>query len=137
MSNTITGHCLCGDVTFEFQGELGKASYCHCEDCRRHTGSAFNIVVGVEAARFRLTGAVPSAFTKLGYNGQEITRHFCFRCGSPVYGSSPVLPDKVYIKAGLLDDPSGVVASHQSWFAHSVPWGFISPELQKFEKDRK
>ena len=137
MSEIATGHCLCGDVTFEYRGELGGASYCHCEDCRRHTGSAFNIVIGVSADKFHLTGAAPSAFTKLGDSGREITRHFCPRCGSPVYGSSPTLPNRIYIKAGALDDPSKVVATHQSWFACAVAWAFITPGLPKFERNPK
>jgi len=129
LSDLITGHCLCGNVSFEYRGVLGDASYCHCEDCRRHTGSAFNIVIGVASKNVKLTGAEPASFTKVADSGRMITRHFCACCGSPVFGSSPSNPTKIYIKAGVLDDPTKVKASRQSWLACAVDWAFISPEI--------
>ena len=43
----LTGRCLCGNVTYEFEGEPESMKNCHCNTCRRVTGSAFNIGVGV------------------------------------------------------------------------------------------
>ena len=37
-----TGQCLCGDITFEYEGPLGPLSLCHCSQCRRAHGSAFS-----------------------------------------------------------------------------------------------
>ena len=38
----LTGRCLCGNVTYEFEGEPESMKNCHCNTCRRVTGSAFN-----------------------------------------------------------------------------------------------
>ncbi len=130
----ITGQCLFGDIRFEYRGELGHASYCHCSDCRRHTGSAFNTVVAVSETGFKLTGGKPAEYTTQGESGRGITRHFCSRCGSPVFGSSPSHPGRIYIKAGALDNPENIQVSHQSWFSSAVPWAFISADLRAFEK---
>ncbi len=48
------GSCLCGAVTYEFDGELGPIDFCHCRRCRKATGSAFNVGSPVKASGFRL-----------------------------------------------------------------------------------
>ena len=48
MSEAVMGRCLCGSVRYQCEGELGPANYCHCEDCRKCTGSAFNVGVRIE-----------------------------------------------------------------------------------------
>jgi hypothetical protein len=134
MFGVLTGGCLCGAVRYEYEGEVGPASYCHCADCRRCTGSAFNIGVRAEARRFRVLRGSPKAFTKTGDSGNELTRHFCPECGSPLYTSSPHHPDSYYLKAGCLDDPTIVRATHQSWAKSRIPWATISPDLPSFSE---
>ena len=34
------GSCLCGEVTFEIEGDFDNFYLCHCERCRKDTGSA-------------------------------------------------------------------------------------------------
>ena len=132
MAAFLTGGCLCGATRYEYDGEAGPANYCHCADCRKCTGSAFNIGVCIEARRLRILSGSPKSFKKLGDSGNELTRHFCPECGSPLYTSSPQHPDIYYLKAGSLDDPTVVRAAHQSWVKSRVPWASISPELPSF-----
>ena len=136
MDATISGRCLCGNVAWEYTGPVGAAGYCHCEDCRRCTGSAFNVSVPLEVVRFRITAGAPASFTTRGDSGNELTRHFCPRCGSPIYTSAPKHPDHVYVKAGIIDDPSVVRPADQSWVASSVPWSRIDPSIPAFAKGR-
>lgn len=132
MTPTITGGCLCGSVRYEYAGEIGPANYCHCTDCRKCTGSAFNIGVRIEARRFRIVRGSPKGFTKPGGSGDYLTRHFCPECGSPLYTSSPRHPDVVYVKAGCLDDPTVVKPEHQIWTNSKVGWATIDPSLPGF-----
>jgi hypothetical protein len=60
----VTGGCLCGAVRYEYDGELGPANYCHCADCRKCTGSAFNIGVRVAVRQFRIVRGAPEALQK-------------------------------------------------------------------------
>ena len=129
-----TGRCLCGDVRYEYAGEIGPANYCHCEDCRRCTGSAFNIGVRLELAAFRITSGHPKGFTKRGDSGRELTRHFCPECGTPLFTSAPKHPQHVYVKAGTFDDPSLVRPTHQNWLASAVPWSRIPADLRGFAR---
>ena len=83
MASTIQGRCLCGHVRYEYSGRVGPANYCHCEDCRRCTGSAFNIGVGVPADSLRVSGKVQSYPPDDGREAKT-TREFCPTCGSRV-----------------------------------------------------
>lgn len=132
--NDITGGCLCGSVRFTVSGSIAAAAYCHCTDCRKCTGSAFNISVPVDVAKFKLLSGNPKGFTKTADSGNELTRHFCSDCGSPVFTSSPQHLDRVYVKAGAFDDPSIIIPAYQSWVSSSVSWSNIPPELPSHAK---
>ncbi len=137
MTETITGGCLCGATRFRYAGEVGGAGYCHCTDCRRVTGSAFNVSVGLDAARFDIVAGAPKGHAKYAESGHELTRWFCPDCGSSLYTASPVHPDTVYVKAGAFDDPTVVRPTHQSWTRSAVEWARIDPDLPGFEADRR
>ena len=134
MASTIHGQCLCGHVHYQYSGPVGPANYCHCEDCRRCTGSAFNVGVRLEAADFHVVSGATSGFTKLADSGNELTRHFCPQCGSPIFTSSPRHPGHVYVKAGTLDDPAVVKPTHQNWVASAVSWSQIDRDIESSAK---
>jgi hypothetical protein len=136
MTSVVTGGCLCGNVRYDYAGAVGPATYCHCADCRKCTGSAFNIGVRVEVRQFRIVKGNPKGFTKQGDSGNELTRHFCPDCGSPLYTSSPRHPDFFYVKAGSLDDPAIVRPVQQIWTSSMVPWATISQGLPGYPKGR-
>jgi hypothetical protein len=134
MSTHISGHCLCDHVTYTYEGEVGPANLCHCEDCRRCTGSAYNVGVRLETAAFRITRGAPKGYTKAGDSGTLLTRWFCPHFGSPLYTTSPKHPEFLYAKAGTLDDPSVVNVERQCWLDSAVPWRHIDPNLPGFAK---
>lgn len=133
MSKNATGACLCGAVTFEYAGDIAEAAYCHCTDCRRTTGSAFNISVGLKSSGFKVTKGSPHEFTKTADSGNLLTRHFCGNCGSPLYTSSPSNADMVYVKAGAFDDPGFIKPAYQSWTRSRVRWADIPANLPGHE----
>ena len=126
------GRCLCGACQFQIDGELGPANYCHCADCRRTTGSAFNIGVRVSKADFVLTRGAPKAFGKTGDSGNDLARHFCGNCGSPLFTSSARHLEWIFVKAGALDDPRGVRPEHESWARSEVAWARIPDGLPRY-----
>jgi len=136
MVGGISGHCACGQVVYEYNGMVGPANYCHCEDCRRLNGSAFNIGVRMDSAEFKVVSGSLKAFSKCGDSGRELTRHFCSNCGSPIFTSSPTHPDYVYVKAGTLDDASVVKPTHESWTESAVSWSRIDADLRSFSRSQ-
>jgi hypothetical protein len=132
----VVGGCLCGAVRYRYEGPIGPARYCHCADCRRVTGSAFNVGVQFEIAMFRVDQGDLKTFTKRADSGNLISRSFCTECGSPIFTSSPAHPAHIYVKAGSLDDPSVVKPDVQHWRHSAVPWGVIDPTLPAHPRSR-
>jgi len=131
----VTGGCLCGKVRYVIDGEVGPAGYCHCTDCRRVTGSAFNISAPVRVADFAVTGELGS-HGHPAESGTILTRHFCAACGSPIYGGSPAHPEIVYVRAGTFDDPAAIRPDRQSWTRSRVDWAEIPATIRTYSKGR-
>ena len=93
-----TGSCLCEAVRFEVEGEFEQFYLCHCEYCRKDTGSAHAANLFSSTARLKwLSGADQVRVFNL-----PSTRHrhsFCSTCGS-------ALPD-VQMNGRLLKVPAG------------------------------
>ena len=136
MQSVLTGGCLCGAVRYVVYGGVGPAGYCHCEDCRRTSGSAFGVSVRVDASRLRIVRGSPKGYSKNGDSGRVVTRYFCPECGSPLYTVPPDHSDTYFIKAGSLDDPSTVRPHRQSWVRSRVAWAAIDPDLTSYDKGR-
>ena len=75
------GSCLCGAVRFEVEGDFEKFFLCHCEHCRKDTGSAHaaNLFSSVATLKWVAGEDKTTLFTL------PSTRHskcFCSFCGS-------------------------------------------------------
>lgn len=81
MSNKYSGSCLCGEVRFEIEGQFDRFYLCHCEHCRKDTGSAHAAnLFSSTAALIWISGA-----DKVRQFNLPATRHskcFCCNCGS-------------------------------------------------------
>lgn len=78
MTDTRTGACLCGAVTFEAGLSAPHYETCHCSKCRRWGGPA--MVTTATALRFA-EGAPVKAFDSSSYGH----RGFCAECGSHLF----------------------------------------------------
>ena len=100
MNDRHSGSCLCGAVAFEVEGAFESFFLCHCEYCRKDTGSAHAANLFSSGARLRwLSGA-----DKVSTFDLPSTRHskcFCSICGS-------ALPKR---SEGLLAVPAGSLNS--------------------------
>lgn len=86
----LTGGCLCGDVRLVASGLPYRVGICHCLDCRKHHG-----------ALFHASAVFPSdAVAISGETSQYADRHFCPRCGSPVFARTE---DEIEVNLGSLD----------------------------------
>lgn len=136
MSEDIIGTCLCGSVRLSCGQPAGNGGYCHCVDCRKATGSAFSVNIPFNETDFRVTHGAVKSFTKVGDSGNELTRYFCPNCGSPLFGTSPQHPGRVYVRAGILDDPARVQPASQSWTSSRVAWADIDSSLPSYSKGK-
>lgn len=123
----MTGQCLCGEVGYGIHGRIVAMYQCHCSRCRRASGSSFATNLAVEASGFEiLRGAdALSAFEQPA----GTIRHFCSRCGSPVYSRSDPMGDLVYVRAGTLDGDPRVRPEVHLHVASKAAWDVIADDL--------
>jgi len=101
IKKTMRGHCLCGAVEFEIDGDRFNLYQCHCSLCRRQGGSLANAATIVARERFRWLrgeGQISSWQKESGFRSD-----FCPTCGSPVPNPLRNLP-YVWVPAGLLEE---------------------------------
>jgi hypothetical protein len=102
MSDKHHGCCLCGAVRFEVEGDFEHFYLCHCQYCRKDTGSAHGANLFSSTAMLKwLSGEDQVRVFNL-----PSTRHrhcFCSTCGS-------ALPD-LQLNGTLLKVPAGSLDS--------------------------
>ncbi|MFA5941643.1 MAG: GFA family protein [Sinimarinibacterium sp.] len=81
MSEKHAGSCLCGQVHFEVDGDFERFFLCHCEHCRKDTGSAHAANLFSSTAHLTwLSGQ--EKVTEFNLPSTRHTRCFCSTCGS-------------------------------------------------------
>src|SRR6202035_4924267 len=102
---TLTGRCLCGNVTYTAESDPLVTAICHCHSCQRQTGSTYSLVVAVPRGSVSIDGSSLATFdTTTESTGTPTHRQFCRNCGSPLLSLADAAPDLAFIKAGTLDD---------------------------------
>jgi hypothetical protein len=136
MQTPFEGGCMCGEVRYRCEAEPGMTYYCHCEDCRRGSGSAFHVGLGVSKDAVTVLKGEPKSFRKEADSGRGITRVFCPTCGSPLFTYPDVWPDIVMIKAGSVDEPELFEPNIEIYTDSKVSWAQISPTVESYPKGR-
>jgi hypothetical protein len=75
------GSCLCGKVTFAVEGDFERFYLCHCERCRKDTGSAHAANLFSSTARLTWLSGEELVRT-FDFNNTGHIKSFCVLCGS-------------------------------------------------------
>ena len=129
----ITGGCLCGRVRYTVTGEPAFSGLCHCRNCQRYTGSAFEALIAFPAASVSVQGELKT-YDDTGDSGQPVHRRFCPNCGSGVVNEVDVLPGVTIVLAGTLDDPAAFKPAMDVYWSSAQPWVHASVERKRFPK---
>lgn len=124
------GSCLCGGIHYEIDGELGAVTWCHCTLCRKGNGTAFLIAVPVDANRFSFTQGADLVAEYESSPG--VSRTFCRRCGSPLYGQRDSMPGVLRLRPGSLDTPYDGSADQHIFTAYKADWFEIGDEAPQY-----
>lgn len=132
----IRGSCLCGGIQFEIDRAEGPFELCHCNRCRKVSGSAFVSGLGVKRKYFRLLSGdelVRRYQAPILEKPPAYTVHFCDTCGCSlpdVFGES----DWLEIPAGLLDDDPEILPDKHIFVELKAPWFSFTDKLPKLDK---
>ena len=134
----IRGSCLCGGVTFEIDRACGPAEYCHCNRCRKRSGSGSLLTVCVNTKDYRfLTGRdlVKMYAAPVLHSPPPYQSFFCTNCGSPA--PEPAPEGKTFeIPAGLFDEDFGVRPDKHIFVDFMPPWDDTRTELPAYTRQQ-
>lgn len=128
----LKGRCLCEGVRMEIDAALGPVIACHCSQCRRSTGSAFNPNASVPADSFRIVAG--KELVREFSRAPGAHRAFCSRCGSPLYGRRDANPTIVRVRLGTLEDTQGARPIAHIFTGSKADWFEITDNLEQFEE---
>lgn len=129
----FSGGCRCGQVRYECDEMPFFCSHCHCRDCQYASGGAYSTIVGVRTDAVSMTGEL-GGYTVTSDAGNQLTRKFCTKCGTPILTELHSNPAMLVLKAATLDDPSWLKPTMHIWTSSSQPWAEIGTALPVHEK---
>lgn len=125
----LSGHCLCGAVSWTAADPILWAALCHCEDCRRASSSDYVSWFGVWREHVVWSGP-----RKTYRSSPNVERSFCEDCGSPLSFETEVFPDETHLYAATLIDPSLYHPTAHIFWSERLPWIERKDALPKHEK---
>lgn len=121
MTDTHTGGCLCQAVQYTVPGNVGAAVQCYCRDCQHVSGGGHLPQCLVDEKTFACSGPL-KIHRRSAESGNDLRVAFCGECGSPIYKATSLLPGKLYVAAGSLDDPSAIAIENKVYVDRKQPW---------------
>jgi len=121
---SLTGRCLCGEVTWDLAGDVIATAVCHCDHCQRQSGGAFSVNLVAHESQLTVSGDV-ATYEDRGDDGGDnvyVLRRFCGGCGSPIVSALVETDGVIAVKAGTLDEKSDVRPTVEAWCEHRQPW---------------
>lgn len=121
MHDVMEGGCRCGRVRYRATGIKARMFRCHCRDCQHFTGTGHADLVPVDAATFEISAACRT-YEMAGGSGAPTWNGFCPNCGSQVYRRAARTPDRLYLYAASLDDPTIYAPARSICTDAAQPW---------------
>ncbi len=131
MKDKYFGKCLCGAVSYEVCGQPIIVAQCHCDECRRLSGTGHTIGAMFLADAVTLTGTL-SEFKYLSDKDSEVIKAFCGCCGSPIYGKNSRIPDHLTLSMGTMDDAAGLDVQVVIFERDKQHWDRIGQDVMSF-----
>ena len=132
MSSKHCGSCLCGEVRFEVDGVFDHFYLCHCEYCRKDTGSAHGANLFSSTAKLKWI----SGEDKVRSFNLPSTRHtksFCSICGSAL-PRTPTDGGLLVVPAGSLDSKVTIRPDAHIFVASKAGWDEGLEEIPRLDR---
>lgn len=128
----IHGSCLCGGVRYEYSGEFGDITVCHCSDCRKAQGSSGVVAAVVDATCFQWKQGQAPISEYESSPGKK--RAFCSRCGGPLYSRRDDAPGILRLRMGSVDTPTDAMPIAHIFVSNLPSWAVLDDDWPRYEK---
>lgn len=124
----LEGGCACGAIRYQVKGSPFLAVHCHCESCRKTTGSPMTSYFGISRSQVIWQGC------RNFYNSSHgVTRSFCGECGTPLQYMTTRWPGETHMFAATLDNPVQFKPTAHVHWAARISWLDFDDDLPKHE----
>lgn len=128
----LRGSCLCGGVEFEVTEVPDTLRFCHCESCKKLSGSIGTVNGRVASSAIRILEGEGLVQTFQPAEGSAKT--FCATCGSNLFGGGWPDAETVSVRASALDDPFDARPSAHIFVRSVAEWETLPDDgLDRFE----
>jgi hypothetical protein len=124
------GSCLCGTVRFEVKGQFDSFYLCHCQHCKKDTGSAHAANLFSQSAKL-IWQAGADAVASFALPGTRHNKSFCKLCGSAL--PSTQIAGLLVVPAGCLDTKVSMLPTAHIFMASKAVWDGGLGEVPTFE----
>lgn len=127
------GQCLCGNVNYTISAPPRVMSQCHCDDCRKSTGTGHASNAFFKQSDVHIDGETRS-YESVADSGSAVTRYFCPICGSLLFGALSGIKNVIAVAVGTLDDSSWFKPSVIVYNKRKPQWDFMDVSIPVFEE---
>ncbi|WP_241687949.1 GFA family protein [Ancylomarina salipaludis] len=127
-----TGSCLCGKISFEIDGDFESFFLCHCEYCRKDTGSAHAANLFSSTARLKWLSGENQVKT-FQYKSTRHFKSFCPNCGSAL-PNIQIDGKHLVVPAGCLETDVPIQAQAHVFLKSKANWDTNLENLPKFDQ---
>ncbi|MFK5985766.1 MAG: GFA family protein [Pseudomonadota bacterium] len=128
-----TGQCLCGEVKYNISSKPVRQGQCHCDDCRKSTGTGHSANAFFKKEDVHISGETHH-YGSVTDTGSIVTRYFCPKCASRLFGTSSVVTNIISVSAGTLDDSSWFKADAIVYNKSKPIWDFMDETIPAYEE---
>jgi hypothetical protein len=125
------GGCSCGSVRFELADHPLWVLACHCNACKKRTGSAYGVSVVVEKTAVQEFLGATRTFTRIGDTGNKVQYEFCPNCATTLRWHVDILPNRQVFAAGAFDDMRQFTVIAEMYTDDAAPWALLGCELSR------
>ncbi|TJV02680.1 MAG: GFA family protein [Mesorhizobium sp.] len=128
----LSGGCLCGTIRF-CVGSEPRVHYCHCDMCRRATGSAFAVLAWVPSQSVSWINEAPT----YRWSSPIARRGFCSACGSPLSLAYDASPGEIALHVGTFDDPARLEPRYNYGSRRRLGWVCCGIDLPHHDAEER
>ena len=119
----VAGGCQCGTIRYEVDWAQVLTLYCcHCLECQRQSASAFGMSALVSRSALKITKGELAQWERNTDRGGRNRAHFCPDCGVRIFHMADGEGEIASLKAGTLDDRTGLDPVGHIWLNRAQTW---------------
>jgi hypothetical protein len=124
------GGCSCGQARFTVTEPLYMLA-CHCDACKKRTGSAFGLSVVVEDRSVSDFRGPTTTYVRTAESGKPVQYEFCSLCGTTLRWRIAAVPDRQIFAAGAFDDPRVFRPAGEMYVDRALSWARLGCDLAR------